>query len=233
MSPSTTWPGHCAACISSFRRSPRRRSCAALAARSSTSSSTCGPRARPSSEHLGGLSADNGSGAVRAGAVRARLPDARRRDRDELLRRRVLRARDRRRPRATTIRGWRLNGRCRSRSSPRRTPSGSSSTRSSTTSAAAWPLEWRWARDHRRHGACARAGQGHPIRVGMVGAGFMGQGLANQIVNSVPGMRLVGISNRIRNAPPQPCAMRGSSRSRQRPRTRSRTRSAPEAPFSQ
>ena len=42
----------------------------------------------------------------------------------------------------------------------------------------------------------ARAEQGNPIRVGMVGAGFMGQGLANQIVNSVPGMRLVGISNR-------------------------------------
>jgi predicted homoserine dehydrogenase-like protein len=38
--------------------------------------------------------------------------------------------------------------------------------------------------------------QGAPIRVGMVGAGFMGQGLANQIVNSVPGMRLVAVSNR-------------------------------------
>jgi predicted homoserine dehydrogenase-like protein len=42
----------------------------------------------------------------------------------------------------------------------------------------------------------AREQQGAPIRVGMVGAGFMGQGLANQIVNSVPGMRLVGVSNR-------------------------------------
>lgn len=42
----------------------------------------------------------------------------------------------------------------------------------------------------------AREQQGSPIRVGMVGAGFMGQGLANQIVNSVPGMRLVGVSNR-------------------------------------
>lgn len=37
---------------------------------------------------------------------------------------------------------------------------------------------------------------GRPIRVGMVGAGFMGQGLANQIVNSVAGMRLVAVSNR-------------------------------------
>jgi predicted homoserine dehydrogenase-like protein len=37
---------------------------------------------------------------------------------------------------------------------------------------------------------------GSPIRVGMVGAGFMGQGLANQIVNSVPGMRLVAVAGR-------------------------------------
>ena len=34
----------------------------------------------------------------------------------------------------------------------------------------------------------AREAQGKPIRVGMIGAGFMGQGLANQIVNSIPGM---------------------------------------------
>ena len=32
----------------------------------------------------------------------------------------------------------------------------------------------------------ARAEQNRPIRVGMIGAGFMGQGLTNQIVNSVP-----------------------------------------------
>jgi predicted homoserine dehydrogenase-like protein len=37
---------------------------------------------------------------------------------------------------------------------------------------------------------------GRPIRVGMIGAGFMGRGVANQIVNSVPGMRLVAIANR-------------------------------------
>ena len=42
----------------------------------------------------------------------------------------------------------------------------------------------------------AREASGRPIRVGMVGAGFMGQGLANQIVNSVPGMRLAAIYNR-------------------------------------
>jgi predicted homoserine dehydrogenase-like protein len=35
-----------------------------------------------------------------------------------------------------------------------------------------------------------------PIRVGLVGAGFMAQGLTNQIENSVPGMRMAGIYNR-------------------------------------
>lgn len=42
----------------------------------------------------------------------------------------------------------------------------------------------------------AREKQGRPIRVGMIGAGFMGQGLTNQIVNSVPGMRMAAIYNR-------------------------------------
>jgi hypothetical protein len=42
----------------------------------------------------------------------------------------------------------------------------------------------------------AREAQGKPIRVGMLGAGFMGQGLTNQIVNSVPGMRMVAVYNR-------------------------------------
>jgi predicted homoserine dehydrogenase-like protein len=42
----------------------------------------------------------------------------------------------------------------------------------------------------------ARAEAGNPIKVGMVGAGFMGRGIANQIMNSVPGMELVAISNR-------------------------------------
>lgn len=41
-----------------------------------------------------------------------------------------------------------------------------------------------------------RAAEGRPIRVGLIGAGFMGKGLTNQIVNSVPGMRLVAIANR-------------------------------------
>jgi len=41
-----------------------------------------------------------------------------------------------------------------------------------------------------------RQEEGSPIRVGMVGAGFMGRGIALQIHNSVPGMELVAISNR-------------------------------------
>src|SRR6266571_3989326 len=42
----------------------------------------------------------------------------------------------------------------------------------------------------------AREEQGKPIRVGMVGAGFMGQGLTNQITHSVPGMRMAAVYNR-------------------------------------
>src|SRR5881296_957891 len=42
----------------------------------------------------------------------------------------------------------------------------------------------------------AREEKGKPIRVGMIGAGFMGQGLTNQIVNSVPGMRMAAVYNR-------------------------------------
>ncbi|AMJ64786.1 NAD(P)H-dependent oxidoreductase [Hymenobacter sp. PAMC 26628] len=42
----------------------------------------------------------------------------------------------------------------------------------------------------RRHQA------GNPIRVGMVGAGFMGRGVARQICRYVPGMELVAIANR-------------------------------------
>ena len=41
-----------------------------------------------------------------------------------------------------------------------------------------------------------RAERGQPIRVAMVGAGFMGRGAANQIVRSTPGMELVAIVNR-------------------------------------
>jgi predicted homoserine dehydrogenase-like protein len=41
-----------------------------------------------------------------------------------------------------------------------------------------------------------RQEENNPIRVGMIGAGFMGRGIANQICNSVPGMTLVAIANR-------------------------------------
>lgn len=41
-----------------------------------------------------------------------------------------------------------------------------------------------------------RAASGNPVKVGMIGAGFMGRGIANQIINSVPGMKLVAIANR-------------------------------------
>ena len=43
-----------------------------------------------------------------------------------------------------------------------------------------------------------RADEGRPIRVALVGAGFMGRGFVNQVVNSVPGMELVAICNRTR-----------------------------------
>src|SRR5438067_12451317 len=42
----------------------------------------------------------------------------------------------------------------------------------------------------------AHEAQGKAIRVGMIGAGFMRQGLTNQIVNSVRGMRMAAIYNR-------------------------------------
>jgi predicted homoserine dehydrogenase-like protein len=42
----------------------------------------------------------------------------------------------------------------------------------------------------------ARESEGRPIGVALVGAGFMGRGLINQIVNSVPGMRMAVVVNR-------------------------------------
>lgn len=41
-----------------------------------------------------------------------------------------------------------------------------------------------------------REAAGKPIRVGMIGAGFMGSGIALQIATAVPGMTLVAIANR-------------------------------------
>jgi predicted homoserine dehydrogenase-like protein len=41
-----------------------------------------------------------------------------------------------------------------------------------------------------------REEEGRPVRVGMVGAGFMGRGIALQILSAVRGLRLVAIANR-------------------------------------
>ena len=41
-----------------------------------------------------------------------------------------------------------------------------------------------------------RAKENNPVKVGMIGAGAMAQGIAKMILESVPGMRLVAISNR-------------------------------------
>jgi predicted homoserine dehydrogenase-like protein len=41
-----------------------------------------------------------------------------------------------------------------------------------------------------------RAVAGNPILVGMIGAGFMGRGIARQILGAVPGIRLSAIANR-------------------------------------
>ncbi len=42
----------------------------------------------------------------------------------------------------------------------------------------------------------ARQREGRPVRVAMVGAGFMGRGVAAQIIRHTPGMELVAVSNR-------------------------------------
>ena len=44
-----------------------------------------------------------------------------------------------------------------------------------------------------------RADENRPIRVGMIGAGFMGRGIALQMANFVKGMKLVAIANRGRS----------------------------------
>jgi predicted homoserine dehydrogenase-like protein len=41
-----------------------------------------------------------------------------------------------------------------------------------------------------------REREGRPIRVGMIGAGFMAQGLANHVINTVTGMRMSAVYNR-------------------------------------
>ncbi|MCH4565450.1 NAD(P)-dependent oxidoreductase [Halomonas sp. EGI 63088] len=41
-----------------------------------------------------------------------------------------------------------------------------------------------------------RESDGHPIRVGMIGAGFQGRGIGLQIMTATPGMRLCAVANR-------------------------------------
>lgn len=41
-----------------------------------------------------------------------------------------------------------------------------------------------------------RQAEGRPVRVGMLGAGFMAHGIANQILNYTTGIRLAAICNR-------------------------------------
>ncbi|NET55479.1 MAG: Gfo/Idh/MocA family oxidoreductase [Symploca sp. SIO2E6] len=55
----------------------------------------------------------------------------------------------------------------------------------------------------------AREEAGNPVKVGVIGAGFMAKGIANQIVNYVPGMKLVAISNRTLEAAKQTYAQAG------------------------
>src|SRR5580765_5438433 len=42
----------------------------------------------------------------------------------------------------------------------------------------------------------AREAEGRPIRVGLIGSGFMAQGLCNTIAGSVPGMAVVAVYGR-------------------------------------
>ena len=42
----------------------------------------------------------------------------------------------------------------------------------------------------------AREAEGRPIRVALIGAGFMSRGLGNHIVNTMTGMRMVAVYNR-------------------------------------
>ena len=41
-----------------------------------------------------------------------------------------------------------------------------------------------------------RQQENRPIQVGLIGAGFMGRGIALQILLAMPGMRLAGVVNR-------------------------------------
>jgi predicted homoserine dehydrogenase-like protein len=54
-----------------------------------------------------------------------------------------------------------------------------------------------------------RAAEGRPVRVGLVGAGFMGRGVVDQVVNRTPGMHLVAVANRTLDRARRACADAG------------------------
>ena len=209
--------GHaCAGCIFSIRRPPRPSWCAARAAPSSTSSSTCGPRARPTSQHIAvELNEDNidalyvperfahgyqalrdntetsyqvgefyapsaeGGLRLRRSATGPAMAAAGVGDLAKDLAFRPSRNRGGRETQDVPVTSMR-DGRSRRRMPQLQIES---ERRSNTM----WIVDT---------ALKAREEQGRPIRVGIIGAGFMGQGLTNQIVHSVPGMRVVAISNR-------------------------------------
>jgi predicted homoserine dehydrogenase-like protein len=59
-----------------------------------------------------------------------------------------------------------------------------------------------------------RQEEGRPIRVAMVGAGFMGRGIALQIATAVPGMELVAIANRTVDKAREAYALGGADEAR-------------------
>jgi predicted homoserine dehydrogenase-like protein len=54
-----------------------------------------------------------------------------------------------------------------------------------------------------------RQQEGNPVRVGLVGAGYMGRGMALQINRYMPGLRVAGIANRTVTAAMQACQEAG------------------------
>jgi predicted homoserine dehydrogenase-like protein len=55
----------------------------------------------------------------------------------------------------------------------------------------------------------ARAEAGNPVKLGIFGAGFMSKGLVNQVVNYMPGMRIVAVCNRTLEAAREAYAQAG------------------------
>jgi hypothetical protein len=56
-----------------------------------------------------------------------------------------------------------------------------------------------------------RLAEGNPVRVAMVGAGYMGRGIALQILTAMPGLRLVAIANRDVRQAERACHEAGAS----------------------